>query len=717
MNNVTANSIDRRLLREQIKRKMLTEARHNLAQKVIEERYEKGITSLSIFDFAPKEDIKEIINFAQENLNEVKYAARILREQVYSGQLTNSKHKVSQVLSNDIELKGQKIRLHEISDFALDMLFGFGPMLGLIPLPGFEIAGSGIAIAGLLYYGYKLYQAVRAEDGLEIFIQGISVLFAAAAVFPRVGAAFAAAAKKVFDFFKGFKGVASKSLLSVATGGVSNVVAKFGKEAVEQGAKEVIEQGTVNAMKELGEEIITNQETLKKGAEIASSGAKYLDYAKDLLKGMKDGAATKYLGKIPVIGPKLSSIVDNLLEVFLAGGSKLKDIIIKNTKTMAEVSEVAVKEGVDKVGTGALTTIAVATTQAEKKAAQETLEALAKESDELAAAARQLGYLDEAFETAAKATTKGKSGAKGIHKAGEKLLGEFDVVMSKMSQEAASIGKNASGDAIELVQREIFKAGEKLAGVGIKNKSTYASVTKIYKGLFQTAQDIAVISKTSISSAIKELPSAAKTINFGNLKITGQAVTKGGSKVVIKEIVEEEGKIMVRAVAKNGKVYAREMTGDIAKQLSDKGIFKSIFGKMNNNLGRQAKVLERRTLKASFSRTAAKEAEEASLKLADDITTQTVGEITEEVGQVAAKVTAENADSVIKTLISPEKLMKADWWVKLTGGLWNTFLSGLDVSGKTKLSRVVDSQSSDYYNVDRSELDETLRRKSLKFLY
>jgi hypothetical protein len=61
--------------------------------------------------------------------------------------------------------------------------------------------------------------------------------------------------------------------------------------------------------------------------------------------------------------------------------------------------------------------------------------------------------------------------------------------------------------------------------------------------------------------------------------------------------------------------------------------------------------------------------------------------------------------------------MKADWWVKLTGGLWNTFLSGLDVSGKTKLSRVVDSQSSDYYNVDRSELDETLRRKSLKFLY
>jgi hypothetical protein len=716
MNNITANSIDRRLLREQIKKKMFTEARHNLAQKVIEERYEKGITSLSIFDFASKEDIKEIINFAQENLNEVKYAARILREQVYSGQLTNSKHKVSQVLSNDIELKGQKIRLHEVSDFALDMLFGFGPMLGLIPLPGFEIAGSGIAIAGLLYYGYKLYQAVRAEDGLEIFIQGISVLFAAAAVFPRVGAAFAAAAKKVFDFFKGFIGVLGKGILAVKTGGVSvvsNVVAKFGKEAVEQGAKEVVEQGTVNAMKELGEQIITNNQTLKKGAEIASNGAKYLDHAIDLLRGMKEGAATKYLGKIPVIGPKISSVVDNLLEVL----PKVRDIIIKNTKTIAEVSEVAVKEGVDEVGTGVLTTIAAATTQAEKKAAQETLEALAKESDELAAAARQLGYLDEAFETAAKATTKGKKGAKGIHKAGEKLLGEFDVVMSKMSQEAASIGKNASGDAIELVQREIFKAGEKLAGVGIKNKSTYASVTKIYKGLFQTAQDIAVISKTSISSAIKELPSAAKTINFGNLKITGQAVTKGGSKVVIKEIVEEEGKIMVRAVAKNGKVYAREMTGDIAKQLSDKGIFKSIFGKMNNNLGRQAKVLERRTLKASFSRTAAKEAEEASLKLADDITTQTVGEITEEVGQVAAKVTAENADSVIKTLISPEKLMKADWWVKLTGGLWNTFLSGLDVSGKTKLSRVVDSQSSDYYNVDRSELDETLRRKSLKFLY
>jgi len=204
MSNFTVNDIDRKLLREQIKRKMLTEARKNLAQKVIEERYEKGITAISVFDIFDKSEIKNIVEFAQNNLDEVKLAAKVLREQVYSGQLTNSENKVNQVLSSDVELKGQKIKLHEVSDFALDMLFGFGPMLGMIPLPGFELAGSGIAIAGLLYYGYKLYQAIRADDGLEIFIQGISVLFAAAAVFPKVGAFFAAAAKKIFDFFRPF---------------------------------------------------------------------------------------------------------------------------------------------------------------------------------------------------------------------------------------------------------------------------------------------------------------------------------------------------------------------------------------------------------------------------------------------------------------------------------------------------------------------------------
>jgi hypothetical protein len=709
MNNITANSIDRRLLREQIKKKMFTEARHNLAQKVIEERYEKGITSLSIFDFASKEDIKEIINFAQENLNEVKYAARILREQVYSGQLTNSKHKVSQVLSNDIEFKGQKIRLHEVSDFALDMLFGFGPMLGMIPIPGFELAGSGIAIAGLLYYGYKLYQAVRADDGLEIFIQGISVLFAAAAVFPKVGAFFAAAAKKVFDFFKGFIGVLGKGILAVKTGGVSvvsNVAAKFGKEAVEQGAKEVVEQGTVEAMKEVGEQILTNKETLKKGADIAASGAKYLDHAIDLLKGMKEGAATKYLGKIPVIGPKISSVVDNLLEVL----PKVRDIIIKNTKTIAEVSEVAVKEGVDEVGTGALTTIAAATTQAEKKAAQETLEALAKHDESLSAAARQLGYLDEAFETAAKATTKGKSGTKGIHKAGEAGLAELRQLTSAMAANAGKIGKGISGKVAVEIEEQVMAGLGKLSKAGLKDKSTYQSATNIYKGLMQGTFDLASIAKTSIGKTLKNIPTAEKTIKIG-LNVSGGAYTKGLSKVVVQEMFEKEGKMFIKVVAENSKTYTRQVTSQVGKELVEKGIMKKITGDISKNIARkQAAVTSRMTQVAS----------QGAKEVTEEIVEQTAAPVIKELGEKVSEEVVEKAatnPSVLAKFCNTEAL--AMWPVsgRILGGFWNTFLSGLDVSGKTKLSRVVDTQSSDYYNVDRSELDETLRRKSLKFLY
>jgi hypothetical protein len=685
--SIHINRKNRKLIRRKIKKGFLNEAKKKIAQRAIEEAYQKRINATSIFDIASKEELKEIIYIAETNLPFIRLFEEKLSEDIYSGKYTNTQSKINKILKECNAVNNSGMLKESWAEFGLDMLFGLGPAIGdalAVPTGGASaIAGRGLAIAGMLYYGHKLAMAYKRNNTMDVFIHGLSFMFSAAAVFPAVGSAMAWVGKGVVTAIKAIFGPIFKGLAFGGKAVISGGASVKGAIAKKVGEK-FLNPKVVQAIEETGTKVLQNSGKIETLAGMTETGVKYIDEFLGLASKAKP-----FLDKIPIVGSKLGPILDEILNIL----PKVSTTLSKQAGAIGKVAAVAEKEGLEAAATGALAAKAVASTAAEVKVATEVLETLAKESDELAAAAKQLGYLDEAFETASKLTTKGgtktTAGTSGLYKVAEKGLGEFDVVVSKMATEAASVGKNVSGDAIELVQKEIFKAAEKLSKVGVKNKSTYASVTKIYKGLFQTAQDMAVITKTSMSSAIKELPKAAKTINFGNLKLTGQAVTKGGTNVVIKEIVEVEGKMMVKAIAKNGKIYSRELTGDIAKQIADKGIFKSVFSKMNKNLARQAKALERRSIKASFSKTAAKDAHAAALKASEKVQTQVVGELTGQVGEggmqgainaAADTITPDNAASVIQSFTAPEFLMKSDWWVKSTGSFWKTIVDSASTS-------------------------------------
>ena len=372
MNDVARSPHVRRMIRKSTKRVVRQKVKKAVAQQLVMEGMQKRSID-GLLSYASRKEMREIIDLYESHKEEfIRVQKEVDRRIIKEGSFVKSRKDVHGILKshNMLDRKGRLLN-ESMGEFALDMLFGVGPVItGILskPFPALAVGTFGLGIAGMTYYGYKIADALSAGEKIDAFFHTIGFISSAGAAFPLspfggLSAGINAAMGKLLEVMfwpiktlfglvvKGGSGVFSAlyraSALAVEKEGSKQVVKAGGtavvKQAEKEGAKQVAKAGGTEVAKQAEKKVA--QEALE---EVEEQGAKFVEklsqnskITKFFAKMTKGGAdiakkgidllskAVGYLKDMRVVGSLFAKLefFDLIISVFFAPRESLYVIL------------------------------------------------------------------------------------------------------------------------------------------------------------------------------------------------------------------------------------------------------------------------------------------------------------------------------------------------------------------------------------------------------
>ena len=718
---------NRSLIRRHAKREIIKETKRNIAKQILLENYDKAINASMIFDIASKEDLRNIIKIVENNKAELIAIDKAFRAAIINDQFTNTSRKVNNILREHKVVNRKGVLKESWADFGIDMFFGFAPMIADFPavvaLTGGTSMGVGraIAFAGMLYYGGKLNVALKSDNTFDAFIHGMSLFLSLIAAFPAVGAALAGYGRTVLNLFKRIAApiwkIFSFPLKTIFTGG-ANIKAAAAKKAFEKGIEIASKHSGLSddALKffaEAGEQVIKNGGDLKVLSEIAKKGGKYVVEFEKFAPALKSA-----LESIPMAGSKMAGLVDDILKTL----KPAMEAVGPAAKGLSEVAEVTAKSNLAKEQVGVLTARAAAAMEpAGVKATQEAVELMARESDEFAAAAKQLGFIDDAFKTLAKTGDNITVSSKAMGQASKafpKMVQGFDEIVAIGIGET---GKKLGPEALESTMKSI----RELAVDGVEGFGTYVAthgpeITKtalaqgyssVYRSLFQGMDDISRIAGVTMKESIQAIPQASRSMG----------------KFVIDDIVMEGGQLIAKGASGADKVITPKMmqVPPLSKMIPN--IMGTMKTAINQNAPKVAQRMAQTQVQAGAKVTQAaieggEEVTKASLKAGSETVEEVSQELMKQTDELLTPAAANSIEQqVAKQFESLEIILSPSKWIKFGEKFYYDVIAG---SFRSFIDPAVTQRKSTGINEAIRLLEKRDRRQkrikkhtSLKILY